>query len=603
MTSKSQVPSREKLPVNRTWNDESVFPSEEAWQQAAAALEDRMETIEEHKTTLTEGPAELSAALKARDELMQAMDRVRLYASMSHFCDTGDPEAAAMHNRAQGLSARARSAVSFYEPKILDLGREKLEDWIETDGELADYRHYLLDLLRRAAHVRSEEVEQLLGMVQAPFQGVEGTATVLTNADFEFEPVQDASGQEHELTQSTRREYLASADRELRASVWRSYNAEYAAHKNSLSTSLLTSVQQSVFRMRARHFDSTLEAALFEHDVPTEVFHNLLAVCQRHTDTWQRYFELRRQFLGVDTLEPYDIWAPLNEERPQLSYEQAVDWICAGLEPMGEEYVDVVRRGCLEDRWVDVYPNQGKGAGAFSSGAKGTHPFIMMSYTGTIFDLSTLAHELGHSMHSYYAWRNQPWVLSKYSLFAAEVASNFHQAMVRAHLLETLDDPTLKLALLEEAFSNFHRYLLVMPTLARFELEVHESLERGEGLNANHLVDTCVDLFDTVYGDPLHVDMENMGMHWSQYPHLYRDYYVFQYATGISAAHALAGRILDGEQGAVQDYLNFLRTGGSKYPIDALRDAGVDMTQPGPIETAFETLSTMVDRLEELARS
>ena len=305
----------------------------------------------------------------------------------------------------------------------------------------------------------------------------------------------------------------------------------------------------------------------------------------------------------MDELYPYDIWAPLVEDQPTVSYKQAVEWVSEALSPMGDEYVSVLKKGCLEDRWVDIYPNQGKSGGAFSYGSPGTHPFILMSYSDDISSLSSLVHELGHSMHSYLTWQNQPMIYSNYSMFVAEVASNFHQAMVRDYLLEENIDPGLKISLIEEAMDNFHRYFFIMPTLARFELEVHERIERGEGLTADDMIGLMVDLFREGYGDEMHVDSERVGITWAQFPHLYVDYYVFQYATGISGAHALANRILSGEEDAADDYLSFLKSGSSRYPVNALKVAGVDLSTPNPVEETFEYLSDLVNRLDELVNS
>jgi oligoendopeptidase F len=335
--------------------------------------------------------------------------------------------------------------------------------------------------------------------------------------------------------------------------------------------------------MRARRHSSTLTASLFEPNIPVEVFHNLIRTFRANLPTWHRYWAIRRQALGVETLYPYDIWAPLTRERPRISYEQAVDWICAGLAPLGDAYVQIMRQGCLEDRWVDVFPNQGKSGGAFSSGWPGIHPFIMMSYDDTIFSVGTLAHELGHSMHSYLTWQNQPIVYSMYSLFVAEVASNFHQAMVRAYLLEHLADPVWQINVIEEAMANFHRYFLVMPTLARFELEIHQRIERGEGVTANDMIALMADLFSEGYGNEVHLDREREGITWATFSHLYADYYVYQYATGISAANALSRPILAGQPGAAASYLNFLKAGASVYPLDALKLAGIDLTTPEPV--------------------
>lgn len=315
---------------------------------------------------------------------------------------------------------------------------------------------------------------------------------------------------------------------------------------------------------------------------------------------WHRYWRIRCDALGIDPLQPYDTWAPLTSDPPHVSYEQAVEWICAGLEPMGEEYIVAIQRGCSEERWVDVYPNQGKRGGAFSSGVHGTHPFIVMSYNDTLFSLSTLAHELGHSMHSYLAWESQPAVYSDYSFFVAEVASNFHQAMVRAYLLTQSDDPIFRIAVIEEAMANFYRYFLIMPTLARFELESHKLVEKGQGLTAELLKDLCGAFFKEAYGPDVHIDPDRVGIIWATFGHLYVDYYVYQYATGIAGAYAISQKILSGDDGAVEKYLDFRKLGGADYPIKALEVAGVDLTSSQTIQAAFNGMGELIDELELL---
>jgi oligoendopeptidase F len=594
------VPARSEIAPEFTWNAPSVFESGQAWEAAFRATVAELPKLGEFKGRLSEGPLVLEEALQVTEQILRRVGKIVAYAVMSHSVDTTDQEAAGRYARAQGLYSKVLAAAAFIDPELLAIGAQQLQEWIRSEPRLSIYEHYLDDLFRKQIHVRTAEVEEILGMLSDPFAGVPGTARMLTNADFKFPPAIAADGKEVAVTHGSINPILAEADRQARRTAWENYADLYLAHKNALANNLITSIKQNVFRMRARGHSSTLSAALFENNIPIEVFHNLIETFQRNLPTWHRYWEIRRKALGVDSLHPYDIWAPLMHERPKIRYEQAVDWICEGLMPMGEEYVSILRQGCLENRWVDVYPNQGKRAGAFSAGAPGTHPFILTSYADTIFSMSTLAHELGHSMQSYFTWQNQPLVYCDYSLFVAEVASNFHQAMVRAYLLEQNDDPVFRISVIEEAMSNFHRYFLIMPTLARFELEMHQAVEAGEAPTADDMIGRLAGLFAEAYGEAMSIDRDRMGIQWAIFSHLYVDYYVFQYATGISGAHALAKRILSGERGTVGNYIRFLKTGGSLYPLDALKAAGVDLTKPDAVEETFGVLSDMVDRLEEL---
>ena len=405
------------------------------------------------------------------------------------------------------------------------------------------------------------------------------------------------------MTQGTIDALLAHPDRELRRSAWESYADGYLGVRNTLAASYAGAVKQAVFTARVRRYETSLAAALSRSNVPLAVFDNLLATFEANLPTWHRYWRLRRSIQRVERLQPYDLAAPLGETSPVLEYEQCVEWVCAAVAPLGDEYAATVRRGCLEERWIDVDPTAGKMGGAFSAGSAGTRPFIVMSFDGTAVSLGTLAHELGHSMHSYLTWRAQPQVYTRYTMFVAEVASNFHQALLRAHLLETLDEPALELAVLEEAMANFRRYFFIMPTLARFEREAHERVERGEGLTADLLIGRMAELFAEGYGGEVEVDHERVGTTWAQFAHLYEPFYVFQYATGISGANALARAVLAGEEDATDRYLAFLAAGDSAYPLDALRAAGVDLSSPEPVEETFAVLTSLVDRIEALLPS
>jgi oligoendopeptidase F len=595
------VPARSELRANRTWDVQSVFPDDGTWEAAIADVERQIPIVSSFRGRLAEGASVLLEYLDATDEFFRAVGKIYVYAAGVHSVDTTNQGGVAKFGRARGLFGQAVASTAFAEPEVLAIGRERIEGLMEEEPRLRVYGHYIENLFREAVHVRSAEVEEVLGLAQDPF----GTATsihgVLTDTDLKFRPARDSNGREIELVQGNYHDLLNSEDREIRRTAWENYTDGHRGMQNTMAACLSAGIKRDVFNARVRHYGSSLEASLAPNNIPLEVFHNLVDTFRQNLPTWHRYWRVRRQALGVDQLHPYDVWAPLGSRSPQIPYEEAVDLICQGMSPLGDEYVETLRRGCLDERWVDVYPNKGKMSGAFSDGFPGTYPFILMSYTDDVFSLSTLAHELGHSLHSYFTWQNQPLVYSQYSMFVAETASNFNQALVRSHLLASRSDLDFQLALIEEAMSNFHRYFFIMPTLARLELEIHEKIEQGQELTAEGLTERMTELFREGYGDEVHVDEERVGITWGEFSHhMYGNFYVFQYATGISAANSLAQSVVDEGRPAAERYLNLLKAGGSVYPIDGLRAAGVDMTTPEPVNRAFAVLAQTVDRLEEI---
>ena len=594
------LPTRSALDRAYTWNAESVFADPAAWEAAMQKLAGEITEFARYQGHLAEGPSALLGALHGLEALLTRSGTVLTYALMGHHVDTTDQGASRRYGQAQALLGQLYGSLAFIDPELLAIGRDKLDQWLLAEPGLAIYAHYIDDLYRRQAHVRSSEVEQLLGMLADPFSGPRTTANFLSNADLTFRPARNINGAELPMSTAALDKLLAGADREARRTAWESFMDAHLAFKNTLASNLATSIKQNVFNARARNYPSSLEAALFTDNLPVDVFHNLIDTFRKNLPTWHRYWAIRRKALGVADLHPYDVWAPLTNNKPSVTYPQAVDWISAGLAPLGDAYVNALRRGCLEQRWVDVYPNQGKTDAQFSAGTLGTYPFILMRFDDDLFSVSTLAHELGHSLHSYFTWQTQPQIYSQYSLFAAEVASNFNQAMVRAYLLAQNPDRDFQISLIEEAMNNFHRYFFIMPTLARFELETHQRVEQGQGLTADDLIQLMADLFSEGYGADVQFDRERVGITWATFGHLYADYYVYQYATGISGANALARRILSGQPGAAQAYVDFLKAGGSRYPLKALQQAGVDLTTPRPVEDTFAVLSSMVDRLEQL---
>jgi oligoendopeptidase F len=595
-----RVPERDEISHEYTWDAASVFASDAAWEACLAEVAGRIDALAAFRGRLAESPTILADYLDLAEALLRSTGQAGVYARMFYAVNTQDQAARARVERVTALATRLGAANAFGEPELLALDAATLEGWLATEPRLAHYGQHFARLHRRAAHVRSAEVEELLRQASEPLDTAAATHGILTNADLRFAPACDSAGVEHEIAQGTINALITNPDAALRRSAWEHYADAHLALKNTMANCLAVEVKKNVFLARARRYGSALEAALAPNFIPLEVYHSLIATFQRHLPTWHRYWRMRRRALG-GPLHVYDSKAPLSSAPMHVPYPQALEWICAGMAPLGAEYVSAMRLGLGAQRWVDVYPSRGKRAGAFSMGTPGTHPFIMMSYNDDIFGLSTLAHELGHSMHSYYTRANQPYVYANYGLFLAEVASNFNQALVRAYLLQQLSERTAQITLLEEAMANFHRYFFIMPTLARFELTIHEQVERGEALTADGMIELMADLFAEGYGDEVVLDRARVGSTWMQFStHLYANFYVYQYATGIAGAHALAHQVLSEQPGAVERYLEFLAAGSSRYPLDTLRMAGVDMTSPAPVEQAFEVLAGYVARLEEL---
>lgn len=600
MTTKT-VPARNEIPVEHTWDIANIFPTPADWESRLAEVKARLPEIRQYQGRLGEGPDTLADWLEVYQDLMRDTHRAVMYAALDYSTDTNNQAAAARSGQGTSLASAVQAAVSFAEPEMMAIGFATLRTWLAESPRLANYAHYIDNLERMSAHVRSAEVEEVLGQVEDPFRTAANTHGILTNSEIFFAPATTADGSEQfEVTHGSLGALLSSPDRSVRRTAWESYADGHLATRNTMANALAAGVKQDVFRARVRRYDSSLEAALTPPNIPTAVFHNLIATFRKNLPTWHRYWRLRREVLGVETLHEYDIKAPL-ATHIEVPYRQAVDWICEGMAPLGEEYVSILRRGALQERWVDIYPNKGKRLGAFSYGGPATHPFIMMSYNDDVFSLSTLAHELGHSLHSYFSWRTQPMIYGRYTLFAAEVASNFNQALVRDFLLRINPDRDFQVAVIEEAMSNYHRYFFIMPTLARFELELHERVERGQPLTSGAMIELMADLFAEGYGDDLVMDRERTGITWAEFStHMYSNFYVYQYATGISGANALAAGVLAGADGAVERYLEFLHAGGAFYPLDALQRAGVDLSAPEPVDAAFAVLADYVSRLESL---
>ncbi|MCS7088803.1 MAG: oligoendopeptidase F [Thermoflexales bacterium] len=594
------LPKRSDVPRAFTWDLESLYATPDDWERAFQHLEAQLSSFEQYAGRLTESPHTLLAYLQHYEALAPEYDKLYNYAERAFDVDTTNQEASARVSRARSIHARFAAANAFVRPELLTLESERFRAFVEQVSELARYQRFYDEIQRSKPHVRSAEVEAVMAQAGEVFAAPYGIYTVLANADLKFAKARTRSGRRVPVAQGNIEALLSSPDRALRKSAWERYADAYLAHANTFAEIMAAKVKASVLRARVHRFNSVLEAALHPSNIPTAVYHNVIDACNRHIGLWHRYWDARRRALNLDKMEVCDIFAPLAKP-PRVPYAQAVQWIVEGLRPLGADYVETVRAGLTSERWVDVYPNLGKRDGAYSSGAYGTKPFIFMNYDDHgLSGLSTLAHEIGHSMHTLLSWQNQPYLYAEYTIFAAEVASNCNQALVRAHLLSLQRGREFEIAVVQEAIDNFHRYLFLMPILAQFEHWMHTTVEQGGALTADAMSEKMVELFRRGYGDAVRLDEPRVGVTWMQFVHFFTDYYVWQYASGISAANAIADMILSGTPEAAERYLTFLKSGGALDPLDALRLAGVDMTQPEPLERAFGVLERFIARFEQL---
>ena len=596
------LPRRADVRKEDTWDIDNIYASLADWEAAFAALEQRIPALAAYQGKLTQSPKSLLNWLHLNAELGPEVEKLYIYASLLSDSDTANQTNAARVGRLVGLLARVRAAMAFADPELLEkLNENKLKTFMAKEPKLKLFAQYFDNLQRQKAHVRSTEVETLLAQASDAL-GQPGTAYgMLVDADLTFATAQSKDGQSHTVAQGSIEELLHNTDRTLRKCAWDNFADGFLGVKNTVAAIYTSKVKASVFSAQVRGHRSTMAASLFSNNIPEKVYDNVINACNRHLPIWHRYWDIRRRGLKLKQAEPCDIFAPLSKP-VHATYAQAVQWVCEGMAPLGEDYVEAIQDGCLKDRWVDIYPNEGKRNGAYSSGGYATRPFILMSFfeAAGLTSMSTLAHELGHSMHTLLSAKHQPYVYASYSLFAAEVASNFNQALVRAYLLKTNDDRNFQIALIEEVMQNFHRYLFLMPILSQWERYVHGEIERGNALGADDMSHHLAELFKRGYGPAMHVDEPRVGITWAQFGHFYSDFYVYQYASGIAAANALADTVLQGDPSAVKRYLKFLSSGSSKYPLVALKQAGIDMSKPEPMDRAFKVLEGFVNRLDKL---
>ncbi|MCH4423056.1 oligoendopeptidase F [Staphylococcus haemolyticus] len=593
---------QERKYPNDTWDLTTIFKNDEAFEEALKEVEGYLGKEEQFKGHLADSADTLCDALALEDEIGTKLEKVYVYAHLKQDQDTSNDKYTGFESRAHQLIIKISSAWSFLVPEILQIDEDKLQSFIETNDNLKRYEFDLKLINEKRPHILDAEQERLLTEAQDALSTPSNVYGMFSNADLEFEDAVDKDGEKHPLTQGTFIKYLESDDRELRQSAYNNLYKAYGAYNNTLGSTLAGEVKKNVFNARTHNYKTARERALSNNHIPEEAYDNLVKTVHKYLPLLHRYTKLRKELLAVDELKMYDLYTPMVKDvKFEMPYEEAKEWMLKALEPMGEEYLDVVKEG-LNNRWVDVYENKGKRSGGYSSGAHLTNPFILLNWSNTVSDLYTLIHEFGHSAHSYFSRKHQPSNSSDYSIFVAEVASTCNEALLSDYMDKHLDDER-RLLLLNQELERFRATLFRQTMFAEFEHKIHQIEEAGEPLTATRMNDEYAKLNKQYFGDVVETD-DNISKEWSRIPHFYMNYYVYQYATGYSAAQSLSHQILTEGKPAVERYINeFLKKGSSNYPIEILKNAGVDMTSPEPIEQACEVFEQKLDTFEKLMKA
>ncbi|EMI10154.1 oligoendopeptidase F [Anoxybacillus salavatliensis] len=593
------LPTRKDVPTEYTWRLEDIFATDEQWEEEFQAITALLPKFSEYKGKLGESAETLYEALQYRDHVLLRLGKLYAYAHMRHDEDTTNSLYQGLEARAEGLYAEAGNVMAFIVPEILALDESVVRTFLQQYEPLRLYEHELDEMNRQRPHVLSEKEEAILAQAADVMNASSNTFGALNNADLRFPTIQDENGEEVEVTHGRYIRFLESEDRRVRHDAFKAVYDTYRKYENTFASTLNGAVKRNNFFARVRNYRSAREAALSKNQIPETVYDNLIVTIHRYLPLLHRYVQLRKRVLGLDELHMYDLYTPLVKQVDmKVTYEEAKELLLKGLAPLGEQYIAIVKEG-FDNRWVDVHETRGKRSGAYSSGSYGTNPYILMNWQDNVNNLFTLAHEFGHSVHSYYTRKYQPYPYGNYSIFVAEVASTCNEALLNDYLLQTIDDEKKKLYLLNHYLETFRGTVFRQTMFAEFEHMIHQMAQNGEALTAQTLTEKYYELNKTYFGDGIVID-EEIGLEWARIPHFYYNYYVYQYATGFSAATALSKQILEEGAPAVERYIAFLKAGSSDYPIEVLKKAGVDMTSPEPIEQACQVFEQKLQQLEQL---
>jgi len=595
----STVKKREEMDAQYQWKLEDIFASEKQWEEEFESAKALIPKFQAFQGKL-HSAEEVLRCFELEDKLSISLERLYVYANMRLHQNMGNTKYQALSDKARKLNVDANEALSFITPEILALTNEELDQLI-ADPKLSNYKHSLSEMKRSKAHILTQAEEALLAQVGNISSAPSNIFGMLNNADMKFPKVKNENGEEVELTHGTYIQFLESKNRDVRREAFQAMYATYSSLSNTLGATFTANVNKNLFLTKTRKYNSVLEMFLYGDNVPTDVYNNLIETIHQHLPLMYRYMELRKKLLGVDELHMYDLFAPLVEEFDmKITYDEAKNIVFDSLQPLGQDYLNVLKQG-FNDGWIDVYENEGKRSGAYSWGAYGTHPYVLLNHKDNLNSMFTLTHEMGHALHSYYSDEEQHYRNAQYPIFLAEVASTLNEALLMDYLLKKSTDPKEKLYLLTYYADQFRTTVFRQTMFAEFEKIVHERSEKGESLTPEDYSEIYYNLNKLYYGDGVVVD-KDIAMEWARIPHFYTSFYVYKYATGFSAATSFSKQILDEGAPAIDRYLGFLKSGGSDYPIEILKRAGVDMSTPEPIEQAMSVFAELIEQMEELVK-
>jgi len=597
---------REDIMVIHTWNLGDIFPSDREWTAAKGVLTEEITQILQYRGDLTESSNRLLACLEFNSKIAKDFTRLYSYASMHSDEDTRNGKYEGMKQEMLQIATEFRTKSAFIESELVEMTRETINSFIAQEQGLEVYRFYLEDILRRKAHMLSEKEEQILARAAMIAEGPYNVFSIFCNAELPYPEVVLSDGKTVKLDQAGFSLYRQLPERADREKVFQTFWAGMNRFRGTLGAQLYTQVKKDIFYARSRNYASSLHAALDDNNIPVEVYRSLINNVNDNLDSFHRYLKIKKTMLGVDVLKYHDLYAPVVRDI-ELDYtiDEAWKLVLAAMEPMGSEYLSILKKN-RDERWIDVFPAPGKRSGAYSNDAGyDFHPYILLNYNGKYNDVSTLAHELGHSMHTWFSNKHQPYPLADYSIFVAEVASTFNEALLTDYLLKQISDDNTRLSLLMESLDGIRGTVFRQTQFAEYELLIHETAERGQPLTGDVLTEIYGNILRKYYGHDKGIcDIEsNVEVEWSYIPHFYYNFYVYQYATSFTASTALASKVINGESLSKENMIKFLSAGGSKYPIDVLAEAGVDMTSSEPFDQTMKTMNRIMDEIEKILKN